>query len=63
MADVGAASNVESVENVEKVVDIGVEGGVATEIKVVGVDAACADEVVENYGVPVSEVREDSLPG
>ncbi|CAI0422912.1 unnamed protein product, partial [Linum tenue] len=38
------------VEDVEEVVDVRVEGGVAVEVEVVGVDAAGADEVVEDDG-------------
>ena len=48
MADVEAAVDGEEVEDLEEVVDIGVEGGVAAEIKEVGVDAAGADEVVQD---------------
>lgn len=62
MADVGAAGDAEGVEDVEEVVDVGVEGGITAVVEVVGVDAAGADEVVENDAVVAGEVREHALP-
>ena len=62
VTDVGTALDGEGVENVEQVVDVGVQSGVAAEIEVIGVDAAGANEVAENDGVSASEVRENSLP-
>ncbi|CAI0561024.1 unnamed protein product, partial [Linum tenue] len=38
------------IEDIEEVVDVRVEGGVAVEVKIFGVDAAGADEVVEDDG-------------
>lgn len=63
MTDVSAVRHVKSVENVQEVVDVGVEGGVSAEIEVVGINTAGADKVKENDCVAASEVRKDSLPG
>lgn len=57
MADVGAASDTEGVEDVEEVVDVGIEGGVATVVKVIGVDTAGTDKVIEDDAVATGEVR------
>ena len=45
-ADVGALFDSHSVENVEQVVDEGVQVVVAVEIEVIGVDASGANEVI-----------------
>lgn len=63
VANVGAAGDGEGVENGEEVVDVGVEGGVTAEVKVVRVDAAGADEVVYDDAVGLRQVRENALPG
>lgn len=62
MANIGTASDMEGVEDIEEVVDVGVESGVAAVIEVIRVDAAGTDEVVENDAVATGEVREDALP-
>lgn len=62
MADVGAAVDAEGVEDVEEVVDVGVEGGVAAEIEVIGVDRTGADKVKEHNPVIVAEEGENALP-
>ncbi|XP_010527549.1 PREDICTED: uncharacterized protein LOC104804883 [Tarenaya hassleriana] len=62
VADVGAAADLEGIEDIEEVVDIGVEGSVAIEVKVVWVDRAGADEVVEDDSICLGEEREDQMP-
>lgn len=62
MTNKGAAVDTESIEDGEEIVDEGVEGGVAIEVEVVGVDAAGTDEVVENDFVVAGEKGEDALP-
>lgn len=62
MADVGAAGDAEGLQDVEEVVDVGVEGGVAAVVEVVGVDAAGAHQVVENDAVVAREVGQHALP-
>lgn len=62
VADEEAAGDAEGVEDGEEVVDVGVEGGVAAEVEVVGVDAAGADEVVGD-DAEVVQVRKDAGPG
>lgn len=62
VAHVGAAVDGKRVEDVEEVVDVGVEAGVAVEVEVVRVDAAGADEVVEDDAVVRGEEGEDALP-
>jgi len=62
VADVGAAGDSEGVEDVEEVVHVGIEGGVAAEVEEIGVDAAGAGQVVEDDFIVRGEVREDSLP-
>lgn len=62
VADVEAAIDVEGVEDGEEVVDEGVEGRVSPEIEVIGVDAAGADEVVEDDAVAGGEVGQNALP-
>lgn len=62
MADVGAAVDTEGVEDVEEVLHVSVECGVAAEVKIIGVDRAGADEVEENNPVIVAEEGEDPLP-
>lgn len=62
MADVGATIDTVGVEDVEQVIDIGVESGVAAKIEEVRVDTAGTDEVIENDSVVGCEVRENSLP-
>ncbi|GER40208.1 proteasome subunit alpha type [Striga asiatica] len=62
VADVGAAAEAEGVEDVEEVVDEGVEGSVAAEVEVVRVDAAGTDEVVEDNAVVAGKVGKDPLP-
>lgn len=62
MADEGATLDVEGIEDGDEIVDEGVEGGVAGEIKVVGVDAAGADKVVEDDAVVGSEGGVNQLP-
>lgn len=63
VAHVGAGLDAEGVDDAEEVVHVGVEGRVAVEVEVVGVDAAGADEVVEDDSVGLGEVREDEVPG
>lgn len=62
MADVEAAIDGEGVEDGEEVVDEGVEGCVTAEIEVIGVNAAGADEVVEDDAVGRGEVRQNAIP-
>lgn len=62
MADVVAALDSEGAEDVEEVVGVGVEGGVAAEVEVVGVDATGADEVEEDYAVVAEEIGENAPP-
>lgn len=62
MADVGATIDTVGVEDVEQVVDIGVESGVAAKIEEVRVDTAGTDKVIENDSVVRCEVRENPLP-
>lgn len=62
VADVGAAGDAEGLEDVEEVVDVGVEGGVAAVVEVVWVDAAGAHQVVENDAVVAREVGKHALP-
>lgn len=62
MSDKGASIYAEGVEDVEEVVHVGVEVGVAVEVEVVGVDAACTDEIIEDDAVVPDEEGEDALP-
>lgn len=48
MADIDASINAEGVKDVDEVVSVGVERSVSAEIKVVRVNAAGTNEVVED---------------
>ena len=63
MTDISAAINAEGIEDVEKVIDEGIESGVAAEVKIVRIDAAGTDKVIENDTVMGHEIRENALPG
>lgn len=62
MTDVSTASDMEGVEDVKEVVNVGVKSGVTAEIEMIGVDATGADEVVEDDFVAAGEVRKYALP-
>lgn len=62
VTDVVAAVDSEGGEDVEEVVGVGVESGVAPEVEVVGVDAAGADEVEEDHAVVAEEIGENAPP-
>jgi len=62
VSDEGASRDAERVEYGEEVVDVRVERVVASEVEVLRVDAAGADEVVEHHAVVAGEVREHAAP-
>lgn len=62
MTDVSTASDMEGVEDVKEVINVGVKSGVTAEIEMIGVDATGADEVVEDDFVAAGEVRKYALP-
>lgn len=59
MTDVGATPDLKGVEDAEEVINEGVEGGVLPEIEVIGVDAACAGQVIEHYTVVLDQARQN----
>ena len=62
VADISATINAESIKDVEKVVDEGIKSGVAPEVKIVRIDAAGTDKVIENDTEMGQEIRENALP-
>lgn len=62
MTDVSTASDMEGVEDVKEIINVGVKSGVTAEIEMIGVDATGADEVVEDDFVAAGEVRKYALP-
>lgn len=62
VSHVGTSLYAERIKNVQQVVHVGIESGVALEIEVIRVDAAGADEIEENDSVVGSEVRQNTLP-
>lgn len=62
MTDVSTASDVEGIKDVEEIINVSVKSCVTAVIKVIGVDTAGANEVIENDFVAAGEVREHALP-
>lgn len=62
MTDVSTASDMEGIKDVEEIINVSVKSCVTAVIKVIGVDTAGANEVIENDFVAAGEVREHALP-
>ena len=62
MADERAALDFQGVEDLEEVVDVGIESGIPLKVEVIGIDAAGTGEIIEYDAIIAGEVRHDSLP-
>lgn len=64
VADIGTAVDAESIEYAEQVVDVGVEGVILYEVKVIRIYSTCAGKIVEDDAETLlpDEEREDTLP-